>query len=166
MAKKKRPSHPRSKKYKSNGAEPPANGKTGPSGTDPAPLVLADGVGAVEERADARMVSRAVTERWPTDPEYRRALRQRVQIRALETTSDASLAALARVDVAMEAQNQADSMHSPGGDRPAQITIINQIRAELDEIRRDPSIMDAVYAQITENQPADGDGDVAGSNGG
>lgn len=59
-------------------------------------------------RSDAKLIERAIAHRWPISDEVRRALATKVAATALKAQDPRAVAALSRVVVAMEAQNQAD----------------------------------------------------------
>ena len=76
----------------------------------PGSTVLAPAAGRGETAKDTSLVGRAVRERWQSTDELRTALRKRVVLKAMTTEDPRALAALAKVDVQMEAQNQKDQL--------------------------------------------------------
>lgn len=80
------------------------------TGTQIAPNLFREGASPKELSGDAALVRRAIRERWPVPAGSPEALRNRVTLRAMQAEDDRALANLARVVLAMEAQNQRDEL--------------------------------------------------------
>lgn len=97
-------------------------------------------------RSDAQMVERALRQRFPIREEYAQALATKVAVRALQTDNDRNLAALSRVVVQMASLNQKDELAQLAGTTGVNITIVNEMRAAMAEVREDPDYVEHLYA--------------------
>ncbi len=92
-------------------AEPrQARGEGSEAGVQITPNLFREGASPREINGDAALVRRAMRERWPVPAGSPEALRNRVTLRAMQAEDDRALANLARVVLAMEAQNQRDDL--------------------------------------------------------
>ena len=119
-----------------------------PESSESAPLVLQQDTGRGEVRKDAGLIARSVKERWPSTEERRIALRDRVQEFALREEDGKTLALLVRTDVAMESQNQKDQLAQIQPEGGVNVTIINDLRKEMESIRNDERIRERIYDEI------------------